>query len=70
MDDGLNTVAVLRMHLEELRRTLSFVEGALAARDLGNQYIQMGTLNRPSKLTAAVSSQIERLDGYLVSDEE
>lgn len=69
MSDGLNTVPVLRMHLEELARTLDFVEGLLVCQDLEAEYRKMGTLPRPSKLTTSVQNHMDRLRGYLGEDD-
>jgi hypothetical protein len=70
MADGLNTVPVLRMHLEELERVLTFVEGTLSARDLQRQYEQMGSLHKPSRLSTSVTSQLERVRGYMAMEDE
>jgi hypothetical protein len=70
MADGLNTVPVLRMHLEELERVLTYVEGTLSARDLQRQYEQMGTLHKPSRLSTSVGSQLERVRGYMALEDE
>lgn len=70
MADGLNTVPVLRMHLEELVQTLDFVEGLLVSQDLQAEYRKMGTLPRPSRLTSKVQAQSERVRGYLMQEEE
>lgn len=65
MSDGLNTVPVLRMHLEELELTLVHCEGLLSAMDLQQGYRDMSTLNRPSRLTTNVGQQVDRVRGYL-----
>ncbi len=64
-DDRLNVVPVLKGHLVELERTLTFVEGMLVALDLQDEYRKMGTLHQPSKLTNSVQTQLERWRGYL-----
>lgn len=69
MNDGLNTVAVIRMHLEDMERTLDFVEGLLVSQDLQTEYRKMGTLTRPSRLTLKVREQRERIRGYLRQEE-
>lgn len=70
MSDGLNTVSVLRVHLEDMKRTLDFVEGLLVSQDLQAEYRKMGTLNRPSKLTQMVQKHSSTLQGYLVTEED
>ena len=65
MSDGLNTVPVLRMHLEELEKALVHCEGLLSAMDLQQGYRDMSTLNRPSRLTTNVGQQVDRVRGYL-----
>jgi hypothetical protein len=69
MDDGLNTVPVLRMHLDELLRTLTFVEGLLVAQDLQTEYKAMATVTRPSRLTQDVQKALQRVEGYLLEEE-
>lgn len=69
MDDGLNVVAVLRTHLDELERTLAFCEGLLAAQDLERQYKEMAAVTRPTQLTKSVQRQLERVRGYLAEDD-
>jgi phosphopantetheine adenylyltransferase len=68
-DDSLNVVPVLRGHLVELERALTFVEGMLVAMDLETQYKKMDTLHRPSQLTRSVQAALTRVNGYL-DDEE
>jgi hypothetical protein len=70
MSDGLNTVPVLIMHLEEVERVLDFVEGLLVSQDLQAEYRKMGTLPRPSKLTQKVQEQRARVQGYLQIEED
>jgi hypothetical protein len=65
MSDGLNAIPVLHMHLEELERTLDFVEGLLVAQDLQADYRKMSTATTRSRLTQKVQEQRERLQGYL-----
>ena len=65
MTDGLNTVSVLQIHLEELEQTLVHCEGLLSAMDLQQGYRNMGTLNQPSRLTQNVGQQVDRVRGYL-----
>jgi len=69
MDDGLNTVPVLRIHLDELLRTLTFVEGLLVAQDLQTEYKAMARVTRPSRLTQDVQKALQRVEGYLVEEE-
>jgi hypothetical protein len=69
MDDGLNTVPVLRMHLEEIARALVYVEGLLVSQDLQTQYKAMANVTRPSRLTQDVQRQLERVQGYLVEED-
>jgi hypothetical protein len=68
MADGLNTVPVLRMHLEELERVLGFVEGLLSAQSLQSQYTQMASVYKPTPLLRNVEQQIGRLQGYLQTE--
>lgn len=70
MADGLNTVPVLEGHLEELERTLSFVEGVLVALDLQAEYRQMGTVSKPTPLTRDVVKQLARVRGYLRQEDD
>jgi hypothetical protein len=69
MDDGLNTIPVLRMHLEEIARALVYVEGLLVSQDLQTQYKAMANVTRPSRLTQDVQRQLERVQGYLVEED-
>lgn len=70
MDDRLNTVPVLRGHLEDLQQTLQFVEGLLVSHDLTVEYRNMAAVTRPSRLTLRVQQQRERLAGYLRAEQE
>lgn len=69
MDNGLNAVPVLRVHLEELEKTLAHCEGLLCALDLQGEYRNMAKVIRPSRLTQDVQRRLERVQGYLLTDE-
>lgn len=69
MADGLNVVPVLRVHLEEIEQTLANCEGLLTSLDLQQEYRNMGKLVRPSRLTQDVQRKLERVQGYLLTDE-
>lgn len=62
--DDFDTVPVLRLHLEEMVRTLTIVEGLLTAQDLQREYLAMANTIRPSRLTQDVQRQLARLNGY------
>lgn len=68
--DGLNTVPVLAVHLDEIRSALAHCEGLLTAMDLQNEYKAMTNLTRPSRLTLAVRAQLDRVEGYLTPEAE
>lgn len=68
--DQFDTVPVLRLHLEEFQKTLTFVEGLLVAQDLQREYAAMANTTRPSRLTQDVQRQLERLNGYLQENDE
>lgn len=70
MSDGLNTVPVLYMHLEEFERVLAHCEGLLVAQDLESGYKSMANTSRPSRLTQAVQNGLDRVRGYMVTEDE
>lgn len=70
MDDGLNVVPVLRVHLEELQQTLMNCEGLLTSLDLQQEYRAMGKMIRPSRLTQDVQRKLQRVEGYLMEEDD
>lgn len=70
MNDSPNIVPVLKAHLVEWEQTLAITEGLLVAQDLTQEYKNMGTMTRPSRLTTNVQRQLERVRGYLVEPED
>lgn len=68
--DDFDTVPVLRLHLDELMRTLTAVEGLLVAQDLQREYLAMANTIRPSRLTQDVQRQLGRVGGYLQEDSD
>ena len=70
MTDGLNVVPVLRVHLEELQQTLAHCEGLLTSLDLQQEYRNMGKMVRPSRLTQDVQRKLQRVEGYLILEDD
>lgn len=68
--DDFDTVPVLRLHLDELMRTLQTMEGLLVAQDLQREYLAMANTIRPSRLTQDVQRQLGRIGGYLQEDSD
>lgn len=65
--DGIN---ILRGHVGELVRVLEASFGYHDATDLARQFQNLGGVHRPSNLTKALNTQLERFKGYLLLEEE
>lgn len=70
MASDLDTVPVLRAHLMELERTLALMDGLLSAQDLAQEYKNMATVTRPSRLTTVARTQLTRVQGYLREEDD
>lgn len=65
----VDTIPVLRGHLEEIFSALDAASGYHSADDLARQYKNVGGTFRPSNLTKRLESARERVDGYLSQEE-
>lgn len=70
MADTLGTTGVLNAHLTELEQVLDFARGFVVARDLMNDYANMGGAPRQSNLSRALEKQLERVRFYLEDNDE
>lgn len=63
-------VTVLRGHLEEILQALQAAYGKAAAEDLARRYSQMDHAgHRPARLTGVLDSQVQRVGGYLATEQ-
>jgi hypothetical protein len=71
MPEYTDKVTVLRGHLEDWHRTLDAAYGNAAAEDLARAYTTMNSgTHRPSNLTRALQSSLERVEGYLTEGDD
>jgi hypothetical protein len=63
-------VTVLRGHLEEVLEALDAATGYHSADDLARQYKNVGGTYRPSNLTKRLEKALDRVQGYLVEEQD
>ena len=59
------TQAVMRGHLEEIHRALAAAYTYHEADDVATEAKNIGGTHRPSNLTTALSTALDRVEGYL-----
>lgn len=68
MAEPTDQIPVLRVHLDEIHRALDNSFGFHVADDLARQYKNVGGTHRPSNLTKALETALNRVEGYLAID--
>lgn len=65
----IESITILRGHLEEIQEALDAARGFHVADDLARQYRNIGGTARPSNLSRKLEKALTRVEGYLQQEE-